>query len=126
MRDLAGEEQGPRRGWRPARLLGRVALLLLAIPLVAILAFRFVPPPVTPLMLIRLVQGYAWQQDWVSYDRISPALAEAVIAAEDNLFCRQTLGFDFRALGEQIEAWRQGERPRGASTITMQTAKNLL
>jgi monofunctional biosynthetic peptidoglycan transglycosylase len=55
-----------------------------------------------------------------------PALAHAVIAAEDNLFCRQMFGFDFGALRGQIEGWWQGDRPRGASTITMQTAKNLL
>jgi monofunctional biosynthetic peptidoglycan transglycosylase len=53
-------------------------------------------------------------------------LAQAVVASEDNLFCRDDLGFDFEALAGQIAAWRDGERPRGASTITMQTAKNLL
>jgi monofunctional glycosyltransferase len=62
----------------------------------------------------------------VPYDRIAPALAEAVIASEDNLFCQEALGFDFDALAGQIGAWRDGEHPRGASTITMQTAKNLL
>jgi len=53
-------------------------------------------------------------------------LTEAVIASEDNLFCREPLGFDQVALAEQINAWREGARPRGASTITTQTAKNLL
>jgi monofunctional biosynthetic peptidoglycan transglycosylase len=108
---------------RPVALL---LLLLLAAPLVPILAFRVVPVPVTPLMIIRLVQGYGLSKDWVPYERISPALADAVIAAEDNLFCRQWFGFDFPALRGQVESWLQGDRPRGASTITMQTAKNLL
>jgi monofunctional biosynthetic peptidoglycan transglycosylase len=66
------------------------------------------------------------RKDWVAYEKIAPALAEAIIAAEDNLFCEQVVGFDFKALRGQIEAWWDGERPRGASTITMQTAKNLL
>jgi monofunctional biosynthetic peptidoglycan transglycosylase len=109
------------------RRLIRLALLLLVVaPLALILLFRFVPPPVTPLMLIRAIHGQGIDQDWVPYARIAPALAHAVVAAEDNLFCRQTLGFDFGALREQLEAWQEGETPRGASTITMQTAKNLL
>jgi len=108
------------------RLIRRGVLALLAVPLVLILIFRVLPPPVTPLMVIRLAQGQGLQRDWVPYADIAPALAEAVIAAEDNLFCEQVLGFDFSALRGQIEAWWDGERPRGASTITMQTAKNLL
>jgi monofunctional biosynthetic peptidoglycan transglycosylase len=108
------------------RLVGRTALVLLAAPLALILLFRLVPPPLTPLMLIRAVQGEGLRKDWVPYDAIAPALVEAVIAGEDNLFCRQALGFDFAALTGEAEAWWDGERPRGASTITMQTAKNLL
>jgi monofunctional biosynthetic peptidoglycan transglycosylase len=47
-----------------------------------------------------------------------------VVAAEDNRFCEHW-GFDWQALKGEIAAWRAGEAPRGASTITMQTAKNL-
>ncbi|WP_135468009.1 monofunctional biosynthetic peptidoglycan transglycosylase [Crenalkalicoccus roseus] len=108
------------------RLLRLGLLVLLLGPPLLILLFRFVPPPVTPLMLIRLAEGHGLERQWVPYEAIAPALAHAVIAAEDNLFCEQALGFDIAALRGQIEAWREGERPRGASTITMQTAKNLL
>lgn len=104
----------------------RVAVLAFLLgPPALILVYRFVPPPATPLMLLRAVQGYGWERDWVSYEAIAPALAHAVIAAEDNLFCTSALGFDWPALRGQIEAFLDGERPRGASTITMQTAKNL-
>ncbi|HYZ32674.1 MAG TPA: monofunctional biosynthetic peptidoglycan transglycosylase [Crenalkalicoccus sp.] len=113
-------------GRRFAAIIGRVILLLLALPLLALLLFRFLPPPVTPLMLIRLAEGHPLRQDWVEYEAVAPALPAAVVAAEDNLFCEETLGFDFAAIGQQITAWREGHRPRGASTITMQTAKNLL
>src|SRR3546814_13465181 len=61
--------------------------------------------------------------DWSS-DVCSTDLAEAVIAAEDNLFCRHH-GFDWESLGEVIAEYEPGEPSRGASTITMQTAKNL-
>ncbi len=107
------------------RIILRTALLFIAVPLALILLFRIVPPPATPLMVIRLIEGHGWQRDWVPRDDIAPVLAAAVIAAEDNLFCDQWLGFDFGALREQVDAWSDGERPRGASTITMQTAKNL-
>ncbi|WP_255568529.1 monofunctional biosynthetic peptidoglycan transglycosylase [Neoroseomonas alba] len=103
----------------------RAALLGLGLPVALILLFRVVPPPATPLMLIRLIQGYGWQRDWVPNTAIAPSLAAAVIASEDNLFCTQWFGFDFAALRDQMDAWSDGERPRGASTITMQTAKNL-
>lgn len=100
-------------------------LIVLAGPSLLIVVFRFVPPPVTPLMLIRVAQGYGLHHHWVAYDRIAPALADSVIASEDNWFCLENWGFDIRAMQTQIDAWQEGERPRGASTITMQTAKNL-
>jgi monofunctional biosynthetic peptidoglycan transglycosylase len=103
----------------------RLGLLLLLGPVAAILLFRIVPPPATPLMMLRSVQGHGWERNWVPREDIAPSLAAAVIAAEDNLFCSQWTGFDFAALREQVDAWSAGERPRGASTITMQTAKNL-
>jgi monofunctional biosynthetic peptidoglycan transglycosylase len=117
------------RPFRSARLRTAVVLsaaIGLAGPAAAILAFRFLPPPVTPLMLIRLAEGYPLHRQWVAYDAISPALADSVIASEDNLFCEESLGFDFKAMRGQYDAWQDGERPRGASTITQQTAKNLL
>jgi monofunctional biosynthetic peptidoglycan transglycosylase len=86
--------------------------------------YAVVPPPATPLMLIRAVEGEGWQRDWVPFERIAPALPRAVIAAEDNLFCEHW-GFDLQSLRDVVEEYREGERVRGASTITMQTAKNL-
>jgi monofunctional biosynthetic peptidoglycan transglycosylase len=55
---------------------------------------------------------------------IAPALPRAVIAAEDNLFCRHG-GVDWSAFAAEWTRWRAGERPRGASTITMQLTRNL-
>jgi monofunctional biosynthetic peptidoglycan transglycosylase len=110
---------------RIRHLLLRGLLVLLLAPPLLILAFRVLPPPVTPLMLIRLAQGHGMERDWVPYDAIAPVLAHAVIAAEDNRFCEQPFGFDIAALRGQVEAALRGERPRGASTLTMQVAKNL-
>jgi monofunctional biosynthetic peptidoglycan transglycosylase len=101
-------------------------LVLLITPSFLILLFRFMPVPLTPLMILRLAQGHELHHEWVPYSKIAPELVEAVVASEDNLFCREQLGFDERALIQQMAAWWRGERPRGASTITMQTARNLL
>jgi monofunctional glycosyltransferase len=118
----------PRRSWRAwFRVLIRfVVPAVLVGPLLLIFGFRFLPPPLTPLMVIRMAEGHALHRQWVPYEKIAPVLAESVIAAEDNHFCEESLGFDFKALQGQFAAWAAGERPRGASTITTQTAKNLL
>lgn len=112
-----------------ARCAGRwwrgIVLAILLVPLSLILLFRFVPVPLTPPMLMRSVEGYGWQHDWVPLTRMAPALAHAVVASEDNLFCTETFGFDTVALQDQVAAWWHGQRPRGASTITQQTAKNV-
>lgn len=103
-------------------LWGLAAALLL--PAAAVLAYRFVPPPATPLMVIRSIEGHGGSRDWAPLDRISPALVRAVIAAEDQRFCAHW-GFDAVELRRAVDDWRDGGRLRGASTLTMQTAKNL-
>ena len=114
------------RGWRRALRRGLLwaAVLLLLGPPAVLLLFRVVPPPLTPLMVIRLVEGEGLRKDWTPLDRIAPALPQAVIAAEDNLFCEHS-GFDWQAIQEAVEDYRDGDRLRGASTVSMQTAKNL-
>lgn len=107
------------------RLARIIAFTLLLGPPVLLLIFRFVPVPITSLMLIRLVEGYPLHHDWVPYRRIAPALPRAVIASEDNLFCTESLGIDAVALLNQVDDALHGRRPRGASTITMQVARNL-
>jgi monofunctional biosynthetic peptidoglycan transglycosylase len=101
-----------------------VLLIALLLPAGLLVVFRFVPVPLTPLMVIRLAEGEGLQKDWVPLEQISPALRQAVVASEDNRFCEHS-GFDWSALSEVLGDLRAGERPRGASTITMQTAKNL-
>ena len=121
---LRARPAGRSAGARIRRLLLWVLAVALLAPPALLLTYRFVPPPITPLMVIRLIQGEGLRKDWVPLGRISPALPRAVVAAEDNLFCEHA-GFDWRSLRDEIDAWLAGERARGASTVTMQTAKNL-
>ena len=112
-------------------MLGRVArgvlwflAGLLGFSLLWVAAYRIVDPPGTPLMLIRSLQGAApLRHDWVPLSAISPNLARAVIGAEDTRFCLHA-GIDWEAVEDAQEYNRRGRRTRGASTISMQTAKN--
>lgn len=94
------------------------------------LLFRFIPPPITPLMVIREAQGVAegkrfgLRHEWQPLKNISPAMIRAVIAAEDQKFPRH-FGFDFDAMTKAYAHNRDGGRQRGGSTISQQTAKNI-
>ena len=103
----------------------RVLTGLLLLPPALILLYRFVPPPVTPLMLIRSIEGHPRQSHWVAAEDISPEMFRAVIASEDAKFCRHH-DFDWQAMNQDLERYEEGVgKLRGASTISMQTAKNL-
>lgn len=86
-------------------------------------AYRFAAPPGTILMLERKLSGDVIIHPWVSLDEISPHLVTAVIAAEDTRFCVHN-GIDFEAIDDALDEAENGERLRGASTISQQTAKN--
>jgi monofunctional biosynthetic peptidoglycan transglycosylase len=101
------------------------ALGLALLPTLVVMLYAAVDPPLTPLMLVRAAQGHPIDKRWRPLSAIAPTLHAAVIAAEDNLFCRHS-GFDTAAMEREVDVWLDGERPRGASTITMQTAKNIL
>ena len=117
------------RGVSPVRRLIRFVLLLavlfLVLSVAAVALYRVMPPPATPLMLLRAAQGYGMTKTWRPLDEISPNLVRAVIAGEDSRFC-QHHGFDWEAIEMAWERYRRGGgRLVGASTISMQTAKNL-
>jgi monofunctional biosynthetic peptidoglycan transglycosylase len=97
---------------------------VLIAPVALALLFRELPPPVTPLMVIRMFEGEGIKKDWVPLSEISPNVVHAVIALEDNNFCTHS-GVDWGQLFEAVSDYYKGERLRGASTISMQTAKNL-
>lgn len=87
------------------------------------LAVDTVTHPRSTLMLARDVTGQPVDRRWVSLDRVSPTLVSAVIMSEDGQFCRHR-GVDWHSLRDVLHH-SQGEPSRGASTITMQVAKNL-
>ena len=105
-------------------LLLALFLVLVAGPVVAVILYRFIPPPVSRLMVIRAVEGRGLDHRWRSMDKISPTLPRTLIAAEDAKFCEHR-GFDFEALQKAYENNESGRKIRGGSTISQQTAKNV-
>jgi len=122
---VAAPASGRTLGQRIRSVLTWALLTVLLLPIPFVAAYRFLPPPITPLMLIRAAAGEPIRQQWVPLSRISPWLPRAVIASEDTRFCFHH-GFDFGEIGAAIERYRAGGRLRGASTLSQQTAKNLL
>lgn len=103
------------------RLVFRVVLLGLAVLAILLLLYRFVPVPST-LMLGRWLTFQPVDRQWVPLAQMSPTLIRAVIAAEDQRYCSHR-GVDWVELNAVLED--EDGPSRGASTLTMQTAKNV-
>jgi monofunctional glycosyltransferase len=102
-----------------------IAVLAIVVPPASVLVYRFVPPPITLLMVERLIQGHGMDYRWTPLSAISPTLPQAVVASEDQRFCTHD-GFDFEAMEKAMRHNEQGSGPvRGGSTISQQTAKNV-
>jgi monofunctional biosynthetic peptidoglycan transglycosylase len=105
--------------FRAAKLL----LVVIAIPLVLVPAYSVVPP-ISTLMIWDTVSLRGVDRHWVPIEEISPHLVRSVMMSEDARFCEHG-GVDWDALFQVIETADEDGPSRGASTIAMQTAKNL-
>lgn len=100
-------------------------LLFVALSSLWIVAYRYVNPPLTPLMVLRNVQDEEdVRKRWRDYDDISGEFLLAVVAAEDQLFFQHN-GFDLKQIRAAIETRLDGGKLRGGSTISQQVAKNV-
>lgn len=108
---------------RVLHLLG-AGLLILGLCLVVLIAFYRFVPPISTLMIGRTLLGRDVARTWVPLEAISVNLQSASIISEDARFCRHR-GVDWSALGDELQRNSLTHRSRGASTIAMQTAKNL-
>lgn len=104
-----------------ALALGIGGLAVLLIVLTTLYSFA---PPVSTLMIrdLALLRGY--ERDWIALDDAAPVLVHSIIASEDQTFCTHK-GVEWTALRTQFERWWAGEDARGASTLSMQVARNL-
>ncbi|GGI84796.1 monofunctional biosynthetic peptidoglycan transglycosylase [Polymorphobacter multimanifer] len=104
-------------------LLAKLVMWFVILSLGWVLAYRFIPVPVTWPMARDMLQGRHVERDWTPLAEMAKVLPRAVIGAEDGTFCAHR-GFDVEAMKQAATRNAEGERLRGGSTISQQTAKN--
>ena len=112
----------------------RLTAVFFILSILSTILFRFIPVPVTPLMLIRCTEqvfsGEApkLKKDWVPLKEMSSNLVLAVISSEDQKFSEH-FGFDFEAIEkvakQNVKLQKRGKPIKGGSTISQQCAKNV-
>lgn len=104
--------------------------LLWTLAALMLVAFRWIDPPTTAVHIQRRLQAwshfmpYRKRYQFIPLRQISPDLQHAVVAAEDGRFY-QHHGFDWHEVQIAAQQDLEGDRIRGASTITQQLVKNL-
>ncbi len=112
------------------RWLQGLVIFFFVSTIAAVVAYRWLPVPVTPLMIIRCAQQVGrgeqirLRHHWVTLDEMSKYMPVAAMASEDQRFLEHH-GFDFDAINEAVKERQAGKRIRGGSTISQQTAKNV-
>ena len=110
------------------RFILRTMLVLFLLSIVVTIVYRFVPVPVTPLMIQRYfeMEDGKIDKDWKSLEEISDNMPLAIVTAEDQKF-EEHYGFDLEAIEKAVKynEKHKGKKVKGASTISQQTAKNV-
>ncbi len=118
-----GEAAAVRQaGWRIwLRRVSMAAAVVVILPFVLAPLYLFVRP-VSTIMIWDLLTFQGYSRQWVDLDDIAPSMKQAVVMSEDGQFCFHD-GVDWAQLRAVLN--RNGGPNRGASTITMQTVKNV-
>lgn len=111
------------KGWIRPAVKWLLFLLLLPYALIVLYAIPFIHP-VSTLMIVDLATFQGYDRQWVGFDEIAPVLVQSVMMSEDGQFCNH-YGVDVGELKGVVEDALNGDVTRGASTIPMQTVKNL-
>lgn len=112
------------------RFIKKITIFFFLSSILSVILLRYVPVYFTPLMIIRTIEQIGDKKSprlhhtWVGYDEISNNMKLAVVASEDQLFFEHN-GFDKKQIQKAMEENKKRKRPRGASTISQQTAKNV-
>lgn len=111
-------------------VLTRIFLWFLLVSVLWVLAYRFINPPVTLLMILRNIERKSdgksakLEKEWVDFEDISDNMKRAAVSAEDQLFLKH-IGFDVKAIEKAFATNQKGKKIKGGSTISQQTAKNV-
>lgn len=112
------------------KIIRNIIVLFFSVSILWVVALRFLPVAITPLMVIRCVEQAGENREivlkhtWVGLGEMPYYAPTAVIAAEDAKFVKHH-GFDFEAIEKAAKDNQSGKRLRGGSTISQQTAKNI-
>jgi monofunctional biosynthetic peptidoglycan transglycosylase len=110
--------------------LTRLAIWFFGLSILWVLVYKFINPPITFLMvqkgMERKFDGKPWKLDktWKDFDELAYNLKKAALAGEDSRFMTHH-GFDLEAMEKAYVKNQKGNKIRGGSTITQQTAKNV-
>ena len=111
--------------WKWLKRFVLLLVLLLIAPYLLIFVYKIDGvKPVSTLMLSETLTGRSYERIWVDLDEIATVVIQSVMMSEDGQFCAHS-GVDWDAINIVIEEALEGEASRGASTIAMQTSKNL-
>lgn len=111
-------------------IAGKILLWFVLVSVLWVLAYRFINPPITFLMIQRNWERKAdgklpkTEKEWVKFEDISDNMKRAAVSAEDQLFL-QHMGFDVKAMEKALANNASGKKIKGGSTISQQTAKNV-
>lgn len=111
------------------KFIFKILFWFIILSVLIVFVFKWVPVPVTPLMVIRNIEQTdtnkkGWEHHWIPIKDISSNLQLAVICSEDQNFLKHH-GFDIKAIEKAYENNKKGKPLKGASTISQQTAKNV-
>jgi len=127
----AGKSAGkPTLVKKITRIASKVLLWFLLVSVLWVLAYRFINPPITLLMIERNIERKAdgktfkTDKEWVDFENISDNMKRAAVSAEDQLFLKH-MGFDIKAIEKAYASNAKGKKVKGGSTISQQTAKNV-
>lgn len=111
-------------------IISRILIWFILVSFFWVLAYRFINPPITLLMITRNIerksvgQSFKLEKEWVDFDQISKNMKLAAVCAEDQKFLKH-MGFDVKAISNAFKSNEHGKSIKGGSTITQQTAKNV-
>jgi monofunctional biosynthetic peptidoglycan transglycosylase len=111
-------------------LASKILLWFVLLSVIWVLAYRFINPPITALMIQRNWERKAKdkpakaERKWVDFEDISDNMKRAAVSAEDQLFLKH-MGFDIKAIEKAYTNNAKGKKVKGGSTISQQTAKNV-
>jgi len=111
-------------------LLSRILVWFLSVSVLWVLAYRFINPPMTLLMIERNIErksdgkDFKTDKKWVRFEDISDNMKRAAVSAEDQKFLKH-MGFDIKAIERAYASNTKGKKIKGGSTISQQTAKNV-